>query len=221
MLAKEILSHRIPIADIHDPIAHVPEADTWHPEGYVAINRNGLFWGLLHNSALRTSGDKTVSLVQLQNQVIRLSVKPEEHILNVLQVMDASQQSCIAVIDEENQFVGEIIQANLIHALAKYLSVDNAHYGKIILSIPQVHYNLSEIVRIVQSNDATIYQLNTRIEETTGLLIATITISRKDISSIVATFQRYEYDILNYFGDELFDNTLKENYDLLMKYIHL
>ena len=42
-----------------------------------------------------------------------------------------------------------------------------------------------------------------------------------EISDIIATLQRYEYIIRYYFGEEDYENELKENYDLLMTYLKI
>ncbi len=42
-----------------------------------------------------------------------------------------------------------------------------------------------------------------------------------EISDIIATLQRYDYIIRYYFGEEEYENELKENYDLLMAYLNI
>jgi acetoin utilization protein AcuB len=41
------------------------------------------------------------------------------------------------------------------------------------------------------------------------------------VSDIVATFQRYEYSVKYYFGEELYENEIKTNYDHLMNYLNM
>ncbi|MEI9807195.1 MAG: hypothetical protein WDO16_04525 [Bacteroidota bacterium] len=49
----------------------------------------------------------------------------------------------------------------------------------------------------------------------------TIRINKPDISDIVAAFQRYEYDVKYFFGEELYTNELRSNYDNLMNYLKI
>jgi acetoin utilization protein AcuB len=37
----------------------------------------------------------------------------------------------------------------------------------------------------------------------------------------VATFQRYEYQVSYFFGEEEYENELRNNYDHLMNYLNL
>jgi acetoin utilization protein AcuB len=51
--------------------------------------------------------------------------------------------------------------------------------------------------------------LNTSNDPETGLMQVTIRINKPEISDIVATFQRYEYNVKYSFGEELYANELR------------
>ena len=53
------------------------------------------------------------------------------------------------------------------------------------------------------------------------LFFVTIKVNKFEISDIVATFQRYEYTVKYYFGEELYENELRNNYDHLMNYLNI
>ena len=64
-------------------------------------------------------------------------------------------------------------------------------------------------------------QLNTMSENDSGLLLVTIKLNKIEVSDIVATFQRYDYQIRYYFGEEQYANELKENYNHLISYLNI
>jgi hypothetical protein len=66
-----------------------------------------------------------------------------------------------------------------------------------------------------------ITQCNTFTEPETGLVIITLKINKIEISAIVATFQRYEYIVRYYFGEEQYSNELKDNYNHLLSYLNV
>jgi hypothetical protein len=74
---------------------------------------------------------------------------------------------------------------------------------------------------LVETNDAYITQLNTYTEASTGLCIVTIKVNKTEVSDIVATFQRYDYSLRYYFGEEAYGNELKENYRHLLSYLNM
>jgi hypothetical protein len=41
------------------------------------------------------------------------------------------------------------------------------------------------------------------------------------VSDILATLQRYEYTVKYFFGEEHYENTLKENFENLMAYLNV
>jgi hypothetical protein len=73
----------------------------------------------------------------------------------------------------------------------------------------------------VETNDAQIIQLNTYSDAASGNFYITLRINKTEISDIVATFQRYEYQVKYYFGEELYENELRNNYDHLMNYLNI
>ena len=81
--------------------------------------------------------------------------------------------------------------------------------GLIVLEMESKNYSFNEISKLVETNDAQITQLNTNTDPETGLMQVTIKINKPGISDIVATFQRYEYNVKYYFGEELFENELQ------------
>ena len=93
--------------------------------------------------------------------------------------------------------------------------------GIIVLETEKRNFSLGEINRLVETNDAFITQLNTYTESATGLIVITLKVNRIEISDIVATFQRYDYLVRYYFGEEAYANELKENYHHLISYLNM
>jgi hypothetical protein len=83
------------------------------------------------------------------------------------------------------------------------------------------NYAFGELSRLVETNNASIVQLNTFTESGTGLFIVTIKLNKTEVSDILATLQRYDYTIRYFFGEEAYENELRENYDLLMTYLKI
>jgi hypothetical protein len=91
----------------------------------------------------------------------------------------------------------------------------------IVLEMPRANFSFSEISKLVETNDAHITQLNTHYNNTEQVMHVTLKINKFEISDIVATFQRYEYNVKYYFGEELYENELRSNYDHLMNYLNM
>ena len=85
----------------------------------------------------------------------------------------------------------------------------------------KVNFAFSEIIKLVETNDAQVTQLNTYFEPLSNLFYITLRINKLEVSDIIATFQRYEYKIKYYFGEEQYENELRSNYNHLMNYLSI
>ena len=91
-----------------------------------------------------------------------------------------------------------------------------------MLETDKKNFSFGEISRLVETNDAYITQLNTYTEgEDAGILVITLKVNKIEISDIIATFQRYEYTVRYFFGEEDYTNELKENYQHLISYLNM
>jgi hypothetical protein len=93
--------------------------------------------------------------------------------------------------------------------------------GLIILEMEKTQFSISEISRIVESNDCTILHLNTTTNPLSGILSVTLHLNRKEIASLVATFERYEYEVKYHFGNQYYEDKTDINYKNLMNYLNL
>jgi hypothetical protein len=83
------------------------------------------------------------------------------------------------------------------------------------------NYSLSEISRICESNDVSILSLFIKSKDESGLQLVTLKTNRKDIQSLISTFERYNYTIAEIYSVENSVNNLQQNYDALMHFINL
>jgi acetoin utilization protein AcuB len=126
----------------------------------------------------------------------------------------------VPVVSEEKELLGVITRTELLKALGN-LAGSNEIGGLIILEMERSQFAISEISRLVESNNATILHLNTTTHPETGLLTVTIHLNKREIATIVSTFERYEYDVIYFFGDEKFENEIHSNYRHLMNYLDI
>ena len=59
------------------------------------------------------------------------------------------------------------------------------------------------------------------IKPESSLLNVTIHLNKREISTIIAAFERYDYTISYYSGEELFENEIDINYRHLMNYLDI
>ena len=126
----------------------------------------------------------------------------------------------IVPVVEEKQLLGIVTYNDLLKNASEFMSLNNPG-ALIVLDLETKNYSFNEINRIVESNDAQITQLNTLTDPETGLMQVTIRINKLEVSDIISTFQRYEYSVKYYFGEEIYENEMRTNYDNLMNYLKI
>jgi CBS domain-containing protein len=189
-------------------VTHLPVAD------------NELFLGLLSEDELLQAEDANGTIQELIPTVGNLSVKMSDHFLKALQLAAENDLSVVPITDNENHFVGAITYADLLKQAAGFMSL-NAPGALIVLEMDSNQYSFNEISKLVETNDAQITQLNTSNDPETGVMQVTIRVNKPEVSDIVATFQRYEYNVKYYFGEEIYTNELRDNYENLMNYLRI
>jgi acetoin utilization protein AcuB len=174
----------------------------------------------VNEESLMQVPDDTVEIREMKEGFAGFFVNENDHFLKALQLAVENRLSVIPVIDENKNLLGVVSYRELLKQASEFMNVKDPG-GLIVLELETTSYSFSEISRLVETNDAQITQLNTYTNPQTGLMQVTIKINKTEISDIVATFQRYEYNIKYYFGEELYENELRSNYDNLMNYLKL
>jgi hypothetical protein len=94
--------------------------------------------------------------------------------------------------------------------------------GAIIeLEIAQHNYSLSEIARIVESNDAHILSSYINSSSDSSKIEVTIKIDKEDVSGILQTFQRFNYVAHSFYQDKQDNDDTMNRFDSFMKYLNI
>jgi hypothetical protein len=143
-----------------------------------------------------------------------------QHFYDVLKLALDHHIQVVAVLNEDKEFMGVITVQSTIIAFAQ--SAVQEPGGIIVLSLYERDYSLSEISRLVESNDSKILSSYVCPDRSDPLKIKlTIKLNRKDISRVVATFERFDYNIIAKFQNAPDSGEDKERLDLLLKYLNM
>ena len=80
---------------------------------------------------------------------------------------------------------------------------------------------LTEMSRIVEENNARILSSNVVSLPDSNQIQVTIKTNKKDVSSIIRSFERYDYNLINKFlEDEELDELYRDKYEEFMRYLN-
>lgn len=148
-------------------------------------------------------------------------VRSNQHIYEVFQTISSLKLSAVPVLDNYNQYCGVITVFDLAQKFASLVAVQEPG-GVIILELNSIDYSLSQIAQIVEGNDAKILSFYVSPISDSKRLTVTLKINVIDLSAIIQTFVRYDYNIVSVYMD---DSTIKDLYDdrldQLMRYMNV
>jgi CBS domain-containing protein len=178
-----------------------------------------IFKGMVTEESLLDAGESKI-IKDIQSELLTYKITSNEHYLEALGVMTDRRLDVITVTNSAGEYLGVILTKDILHQLGNFLGVHQPG-GLIVMETDIIHFSAGEINRLVETNDAQIIQFNTQIDESTGRLLVTIRINKQEVSDIVATLQRYEYQITYFAGEEQYQNELKRNFNHLLHFIEM
>ena len=220
MLIQALISKSIPLLSMQDSIGNALQMMSDFHVSHLALADNEKYVGLVSEELLLQAPDGSKKINSIQNNLSLISVQPGEHFLKALQIAVGKKISVVPVVDEDNQLVGVVSYHELLQKASEFMNV-NEPGGLIVLEMESNNYSVGEISRLVETSNAQVVQLNTVVDSQTGLLLVTIKLNKEEISEVVTTLQRHEYCVKYYFGEELYENELRFNYDNLMNYLKM
>ncbi len=220
MLTRELLSQTLPYLRLHDKVYQALQLMNDNQVNHLPIAEGDKYMGIISEDDLLQAENDHTELKDLQQSFSNTSVKENEHFLKAVQISAENGLSVVPVVNDDNDLSGTVAYNDLLKYASEFMSL-NEPGGLIVIEMESNQYSFNEISKLVETNDAQITQLNTSNDAETGMMQVTIRINKPEVSDIVATFQRYEYNVKYFFGEELFANELKTNYDNLMNYLKI
>lgn len=169
---------------------------------------------ILDNDAMEAVGSYPLSLA-------RFYVRDTDHIYEVMRLLAEYKLTVIPVVDEKSSYLGMISQEDLINYFAATGSFTEPG-SIIVLEMHRRDYSLAEIARIAESENANIvssFISATGVDE--SLIDVTLKINLNSIQGLLATFDRFGYQVKASFNESDYFDTLKERYDALMMFLNV
>mgnify|MGYP000859678300 CR=1 FL=1 len=220
MLTVELINSNIPRLKLQDSVSKALQLINDYRVTHLPVVQDDKYLGLVSEEDLLDMDEDKAPIELMQESLVPTAVTENQHFLTAVNCCNQFDTNVVPVINEEKELLGVITAPDLLKALGNFAGT-NEIGGILVLEMERSQFAISEISRIVESNDAHILHLNTTVHPETGMLTVTIHINKKEIAAIVATFERYDYDVIYYFGTENFENEIHTNYRHLMNYLDI
>jgi len=219
MLISQLLNTGFPSLNIADKASFALQLMDNYDVLHLPVLSNDKFVGIVAKDDL-IDADETDTHLSSPEILQQLFVKNEEHFLSALKLISNKELTLLPVVNDQMELMGVLLAKDLFKTLTLFLGIEEKG-GLIVLETDKRNFSFGELSRLVETNDSYITQLNTYTEAGTGLLVITLKINKIEVSDIVSTFQRYDYVVRYFFGEEQYTNELKENYQHLIAYLNM
>lgn len=220
MLTADLINNNIPRLQLQDSVSKSLQLLNDFRLTHLPVTAEEKFLGLISEDDLLDAEDTKLTIETLQDSFLRTAVLVGEHFLTAVNFSNKYESELVPVVNLDNDLIGVITRDNLLQTLGNFSGATEIG-GIIVIEMDRIQFSISEISRIVESNDATILHLNTTTHPETGLLTVTLHVNKREISAILSAFERYEYEVIYSFGDENLSHEIEGNYHHLMNYLDI
>lgn len=221
MIAKELISDVVPALKTSDTGLKALNWMEVFRISHMPIVNNREFLGLISDTDIY---DLNMADEPIGNHHLSLFspyVMANQHIYEVIDLVARLKLTVVPVLDEKNQYLGLITMNELVRHFGELMAVNNPG-GILVLELHQNDYSLSQIAQIIESNDARILSLYLSSPENSTKIEVIIKLNRTDLTSIIPTFERYNYNIKASFMSESELNAFYDDrYQSFMKYLNI
>lgn len=221
MQAYEFINNLIPPLKTNDK---VKLALKWMEEirtDILPVVDENMFLGFVTEELVFSMNDPELTIAKLPLENISCFVYQDKHIYDVIKVASEYHSNMIAVVDRENHYIGVVTMEDAISAFADSLSIQS-NGAVLVLSMNMTDYNLSEIARIIESENTKILSSFLSSDPLDDSKIKlTLKLDKTELRHVKATIERFGYRILDHFQEEEGVNGEQERIDNLFRFLQI
>lgn len=218
MRAIELITEEIP------PLTHTDTGENalrWMDElkvSHLPVLKNGNFVGVLSEADVLDKMHLDEKLDKLFDHLPRPYVFANAHIYEVLAKISEHRLSLLPILDENEKYLGCTSVYHLLTVIANTGSIRESG-GILVVEMNAVDYSMAQIGQIVESNNAKILSSYIMSSVDSTKVEVTLKINQIELSSIIRTFERYDYTVKAAFQKSEVDDDMQQRFDALMNFM--
>lgn len=221
MIAKDLISEVVPALRTSDSGQTALNWMDIFRISHLPIVNNLDFLGLISDTDIYDMNQPEEPIGNHTLTLIKPYVTSEQHLFEVIGLASRLKLTVVPVLDEKKHYKGVITLNDIIRYIAGISSMDQPG-GIIVLEMTERDYSLSQIAQIVEGNNVKVLSLYVTSPPDSIRLEVTIKLNTNDISSVIRTFERYNYEVKTWItDDDAMDRYYSDRLDLLMKYMNI
>jgi acetoin utilization protein AcuB len=188
---------------------------------HLPVVKDDEYLGLISDKFI---GDLNLNEEMIDKQIMQLHtphIHENQNIIEAASVMHKLGLTVIPVVNDAHTYRGVITLTDIASEFGRMLSL-NEPGGIIILNIPDQNYSLSQISQILEESDIRVLSLFTVKPSGSDVLQVTLKLNKVDLSSVIATFERYDYQIAAVFMDDsMLHDLYEDRLEQFLRYMNI
>ncbi len=223
MIARDLISDSIPTVTLEDVGSKVLTLMEIFRVSHLPVVIGSEYFGIVSDKDIY---DAENFEEKIENYVgpnlLQPHVHVNQHIFEVVGVALGCGVSIVPVLEIDHSYFGSVTRNDLALKLTELFSAGEPG-GIIVLELTEVNYSLSQIAQIFEGNDAKVLSLYMhKPSPLTKEIDVTLKVNKVDLSPIIQTLTRYDYNIkATYMDQSQIKNLYDDRYDQFMKYINM
>ena len=219
MLAGEILIDIIPPLKNSDTVQKALDYMSEFKVQHLPVVEENLFKFLVSEDILfELPAKQLIAESTLTNYPI--AVNQHQHYYDIVKLMSENKLTLIPVVADNMTYLGAITLQTLATYQAKTRAL--AEPGGILVINCGLHdYSLSEIARIIESEDVIVLSSYITSKAGARMLEITFKLNRTDLSSVISSLERFNYQIVASYHQPITNDNSMERYESFMNYLNL
>jgi len=220
MFAKELISNVIPPLKTSDTVQKSLERMTEFKLYHLPIVNETQFLGLLAEEELIEVKDGEQAIGSLALSLLNPFVYEDAHVYDIIRLFHQLHLSVVPVLDYNKNYLGMISVSGILEYTSDIYAVKEPG-GIIVLEIGNRNNSLAHMAQIVEADNAQVLSSYVQSFADSTKLEVTLKINKTDLSGIISSFERYDYQVKAVFNTTITDNGTEDRYNSFMNYLNV
>lgn len=220
MLVSELITEEIPPLKTTDTVEMALDWMEQFKVSHLAVVKNRELLGIVAESDLMDYEHPEEKIEDLKVEFLKPIIHHYQHTYDLVKLMSGLNLTLIPVLDEKELFKGCITLRGIVQNLSNMTAVQNPG-GVIVIEVNQNDYSVTQIGSIIEGNDAKILSLHVSSNPDSMKLEVTIKVNTENLSSILQTFNRYNYMVKASFHHGDYEKDMKNRLDEFLHFLNI
>lgn len=221
MIAEELINQMIPALK---PTDTAEKAILWMEElktNQLPVIENKMYKGLITEDIILESNnlDRKIGDIELISE--HCFVNEDQHLFDIIRLARECESELVAILNSDGEYLGVSRHEDTMKAFSNTLAVQ-AQGGILVLEMRYIDYSMAEISRLIESDDAKILgSYLSQNHKDPSFVFVTLKFNKEDLTTVVATLERFDYKIVAKFHESNNIDTERERLDNLLNFLNI